>query len=213
VRAARAAPSENERYGEPGFAGYTLCNCFTTRLRIRSVRAPDCCPLSSLSIYYGYLTYYTIAAAATTAAAICSPPREKNNDKQLPPLLIFAHTGVHSRLAHHPVDAAAYLTYSLLVNTVILPSSVFTLARPDSSQNPLAAPPEQPREVRTWSKCLWPPAIRTHRRLITQHLHPAQAHDLPRQRSSSPSQNLCCPLAPFRYPPNTPEHKSKARVP
>jgi hypothetical protein len=145
-------------------------------------RAPDrrgtvCSTLSSLSCLYTTLTY-----CLHYCCCCCSPPREQNNDNGLLPPLIPACPGVGHHLAH-PVDSAAS---SLLVNTVILPSSVFTLARPESCQNPQrrqTSPPAfaRAREVPTCLvQVLVAPAIR-----IEGSSRSTQAHQLPRQRAAS----------------------------
>lgn len=107
VRAARAA-SENERTnGEPGFAGRTLCNCFTTRLRIREhLTAAALCARPCLSIiYYGYilptllllllvlllLLPFTRAGTTTTVATTAD--------------IRLSWRGSH---LDHPVDSTAY---------------------------------------------------------------------------------------------------------
>ena len=171
-------------------------------------RAPDrrgtvCSTLSSLSIYSGYIL-------PTLLLLLLFSLQGKQRQQLLPPL-ISACPGVQNHLAH-PVDSAAS---SLLVITVILPSSVFTLAaRPESCQNPQRRkkahqPFARAREV---PNLLGPSACgprNPHRRLITQHAGAPTA----KAASSELSQNLRCPLAQLRYPPNTPEHKSRPGCP
>ena len=154
-------------------------------------------------LYLVYLLYTTVTYCLHYCCC-CSPPREQKQRQQLLQQLISACPGVRATLI-----IRSTLQHTRHYSCIIPPSSVFTPARPDSSQNPQ-------RRRRTASLranlLLGPSACgprNPHRTLIT--LHPGAL--LPRQPASELSQNLCCPLAPFRSPPNTPEHKGKARVP
>ena len=111
-------------------------------------------------LYLVYLLYTTVTYCLHHCCCCCwycfccSPPREQKQRQQLLQQLISACPGVRATLI-----IRSTLQHTRHYSCIILPSSVFTPARPDRSQNPQRRRRTASLllELAAWSKCLWPP--------------------------------------------------------